>query len=520
MYVKSFHSFILHSFILSFFHSFILSFFIMTTRSSGILLHPTSLPGRFGIGSLGNEARRFVDWLSSSGQKIWQILPLGPTDFTHSPYQCYSAFAGNSDLIDLDELVRTGLLPDEVPLPEKAFPLESVDYHKVRKFREPHLHKAFHRFRGIGGFGWDNYRQFWNENSWWLESWSLFYACRKNLKGKDWSFWEDDLVHRNIETLYLHDRKFREDVEYQYFLQYVFFEQWFALKKYANNSGIRIFGDIPLYVSYDSADVWTNQDIFLLDNKRKPIKVGGVPPDYFTETGQLWGNPLFDWEKMKQRDYDWWIARLHFNLRLYDLVRIDHFRGLESYWAIPYGSKTAVKGEWLKADGDKILEIFRSQVGNLPVVAEDLGTITEEVGQLRKKYGLPGMKVLQFAFVSDAGNEHLPHNYESDFVAYTGTHDNDTTAGWLKMVKGEERDHLLRYLGKSGIDQWKMIRVVLGSVAQMAIIPIQDVLGLGSSARMNTPGTIVNNWKWKLASMDSCKEAGEKLKALTALYGR
>jgi 4-alpha-glucanotransferase len=492
----------------------------MNDRSSGILLHPTSLPGRYGIGSLGIEARKFVDWLSESGQKIWQILPLNPTDFSHSPYQCYSAFAGNSDLIDLDELVEKRLLQKSELLPAKAFQLEDIDYHSVRKFREPLLHKAFLCFSEAGGFLRDDYLRFWGENSWWLESWSLFYACRKNLKGKDWSFWEVALIQRKEETLKQHYSNYREDVEYQCFIQFVFFEQWFSLKKYANNSGIKIFGDIPLYVAYDSADVWTNQDIFLLGEKRKPLVVGGVPPDYFSDKGQLWGNPLFDWEKLKHRNYDWWIARLHFNLRLYDLVRIDHFRGLESFWAIPYGAKNAVKGEWLKANGDAVLGILRRQIGNLPIIAEDLGTITEEVQQLRKKYDLPGMKVLQFAFASDAENEHLPHNFERDFVAYTGTHDNDTTANWLKTVKGVERDHLRRYFGNAGIDHWKMIRAALGSVAQMAIIPMQDVLGLGLTARMNTPGTITGNWKWKLPSFGILEENGEKLKELTRLYGR
>jgi 4-alpha-glucanotransferase len=492
----------------------------MISRSSGILLHPTSLPGKFGIGSLGEEARKFVDWLVESGQKIWQILPLGPTDFSQSPYQCYSAFAGNSDLIDLDGLVEMGLLKREELIPPKAFPLESVDFHGVRKFREPHLRKSFLRFSENGGFVGEDYTRFWNENAWWLEAWSLFYACRKNLKGKDWSFWEDGLVHHEEESLNLYYFKYRGDVEYQRFLQFVFFRQWYGLKQYANNSGVRIFGDIPLYVSYDSSDVWANQDIFLLDKMRKPVKVGGVPPDYFSETGQLWGNPLFDWEMLKQRDYDWWLARLHFNLGMYDLVRIDHFRGLESYWAIPYGEKTAVKGEWLKAHGEAILRILKSQIGHLPIIAEDLGTITKEVHQLRKGYGLPGMKVLQFAFASKADNEHLPHNYERDFVAYTGTHDNDTTVSWLQKVKGEERDHLKLYFGTSTIDHWKMIRAVLGSVAQMTIIPLQDVLGLDASARMNTPGTIAGNWKWKLASLELLKEPGEKLKVLTNLYGR
>jgi 4-alpha-glucanotransferase len=492
----------------------------MNNRTSGILLHPTSLPGKYGIGSLGEEARKFVDWLAESGQKIWQILPLGPTDFSHSPYQCYSAFAGNADLIDLDELFKMGLLQSEVPPPTKAFPLESVDYHGVRKFREPYLHTAFLRFREIGGFGWEDYLRFWDENSWWLEAWSLFYACRKNLKGKDWSYWEESLLKHKRESLHHNYRTYREDVEYQRFMQFVFFKQWFALKRYANSQEIKILGDIPLYVSYDSADVWANQELFLLDKLRKPVAVGGVPPDYFSETGQLWGNPLFDWKKLEQRDYDWWIARLHFNLNLFDLVRIDHFRGLESFWAVPYGEKTAIKGEWMKAHGDALLGLLQSQIGHLPIVAEDLGTITEEVHHLRKKYHLPGMKVLQFAFASDAKNEHLPHNYESDFAAYTGTHDNDTTAGWLMKVKGEELDHLRHYFGALTVDHWKMVRAILGSVAKMTILPAQDILGLDSSGRMNTPGTIESNWKWRLASLDDLQESGEKLKGLTALYGR
>ena len=492
----------------------------MTVRSSGILLHPTSLPGKYGIGSLGEEARKFVDWLSESGQKVWQILPLGPTDFSHSPYQCYSAFAGNADLIDLDQLVEMGLLESSELIVNKKFPTEEVDFHSVRKFREPHLHKAFLRFREIGGFGWDDYIRFWSENAWWLESWSLFYACRKNIKGKDWSYWEESLVKRKNETLHLYYRTYREDVEYQRFLQFVFFRQWHSLKSYANSKGIKIFGDIPLYVSYDSADVWANQELFLLDEKRKPTKVGGVPPDYFSETGQLWGNPLFNWGKLKLQNYDWWIARLHFNLGMFDLVRIDHFRGLESFWAVPYTEKTAINGKWLKANGDAMLAILQSQIGTLPIIAEDLGTITEEVNDLRKKYSLPGMKVLQFAFASDAENEHLPHNYEQDFVAYTGTHDNDTTSNWLKTVKGEERDHLRKYFGTAKMDQSKMIRAVLGSVAQMAILPLQDVLGLDATARMNTPGTIVGNWKWKLTSLDILKENGEWLKEMTELYGR
>lgn len=492
----------------------------MEERYSGILMHPTSLPGKYGIGSMGEEARRFVGWLADSGQKIWQILPLGPTDWSHSPYQCYSAFAGNPDLIDLDELVESGLLKREDVILKRAFPKERIDYTHVRKFRDPLLLKAFLHFRETDGFARDVYLKFWKEHSWWLETWSLFYACRKNLQGKDWSHWDEGLVRREEKEMNFYFKTYRDDIEYQRFLQFVFFRQWLALKKYANEREVKIFGDIPLYVAYDSVDVWANQDLFLLDEKRKPILVGGVPPDYFSETGQLWGNPLFDWKKLQQRNYDWWIARIHFNLRMYDLVRIDHFRGLESFWAIPHDEKTAINGHWLKADGDAILRILQSQLGHLPIIAEDLGLITEEVRDLRTKYFLPGMKVLQFAFEDNAANEHLPHNYHKDFVVYTGTHDNDTTVGWLKSMNRKEHSRLSHYLGGGQVDHWKMIRTAISSVAQISIIPMQDLLGLDSSARMNTPGTTKGNWQWRLSPSIELENKGQKLHELTLIYGR
>lgn len=492
----------------------------MEERYSGILLHPTSLPRKYGIGSMGEEARHFVIWLKESGQKIWQILPLGPVNRSNSPYQCYSAFAGNPDLIDLDNLIESGMLkPEEVAL-KKSFPLTRVDYNLIRKFREPLLLKAFHRFRQNNGFNSDDYLMFWNEHSWWLESWSLFYACRKNIKGNDWSRWDEALVRREDKALNLNFHSFRDDVEFQRFLQFIFFRQWFSLKKYANDQGVKIFGDLPLYVAYDSVDVWTNQDIFLLDNKRKPVFVGGVPPDYFSKTGQLWGNPVYDWDKLQQRNYDWWVARIHYNLRLFDLVRIDHFRGLESFWAIPYGEKTAVNGQWLKAYGEAILRIIQSQLGHMPIIAEDLGTINAEVHELRKKYNLPGMKVLQFAFVNDTANEHLPHNFGKDFVVYTGTHDNNTTVGWLKTLNRKEAAQLKRYIGTGRVDHWKMIRAALSSVAQISIIPMQDILGLDSSSRMNTPGTIRGNWQWRLSPLPGWEKEGQKLRELTFIYGR
>ncbi len=492
----------------------------MEERYSGILLHPTSLPGKYGIGSLGEEARRFVFWLKESGQKIWQILPLGPTNRSYSPYQCYSAFAGNPDLIDLDNLVESGMLkPEEIKF-SGDFSDSFVDYPLVRKFRQPLLLKAFHRFRLQGGFNSDDYLLFWKEHAWWLESWSLFYACRKNLKGKDWSFWDKDMLSREEKVLNRMYNSFPDDVEFQRFIQFIFLRQWISLKKYANDNGIRIFGDIPLYVAYDSSDVWSNQDIFLLDENRKPVLVGGVPPDYFSKTGQLWNNPVFNWDRLQQRNYDWWMARLHYNLRMFDLVRFDHFRGLESYWAVPYGEKTAVNGQWYKAHGEALLRILQSQLGHVPVIAEDLGTISEEVRELRKKFNLPGMKVLQFAFEGGSTNEYLPHNYHKDFVVYTGTHDNDTTIGWLKSLNRKERAYIKHYTGAGRIDHWEMIRTALSSVAQISIIPLQDVFGLDSSARMNKPGTVRGNWKWKIPPSLDWENEGKKLLELTLIYGR
>ncbi len=489
-------------------------------RYSGILLHPTSLPGKFGIGSLGIEAYRFIDWLCASGQKIWQILPLGPTGWSHSPYQGYSAFAGNPDLIDLEMLVSDGWLVEEELAGERPEPSMKINFPKVVAFREPLLQKAFLRFRKKKGFGSHDYQYFWGIHSWWLESWSLFYACRKNIDGEDWGDWEPALKNREEKALSEYYFRFKDEVEYQRFLQFLFFKQWFALKKYANEQGIRIFGDIPLYVSYDSSDVWANQDIFLLDEDRKPTLVGGVPPDYFSATGQLWGNPLFDWDRLEQRGYDWWLARIHFNLHLFDLVRIDHFRGLESFWAVPAGEKTAINGHWMTARGDALLRNLQSQIGHLPIIAEDLGTITEEVHHLRKKYYLPGMKVLHFAFIDDATNEHLPHHHRPDFVVYTGTHDNDTTAGWLKTLSEGEKAYLREYADNQDPDGWTMIRMALSSVARIAIIPMQDVLGLGSSARMNKPGTIKSNWLWQMPANAMSKSKGERLLKLCRTYGR
>ena len=493
---------------------------IINKRTSGILLHPSSLPGKYGIGSLGEEAYKFVDWLSESGQKVWQMLPLGPTDWSHSPYQAYSAFAGNPDLIDLDFLVKDGYLSLNELADPPAFPSGKIDFKTVLPYREKLLKTAFIAFKESRGFDSSGYHQFWDQHWWWLESWSLFDACRKNLPGKDWNDWEEALQLREDNALASYYTLFKEQIDYSRFLQYLFFGQWFALKTYANQKGVSIFGDIPLYVAYNSSDVWSNQSLFLLDEKREPTLVGGVPPDYFSETGQLWGNPLFDWPRMKERGFEWWMARMHFNLRMLDLVRIDHFRGLESFWAIPAGEKTAINGNWMKANGEEMLQLLQSQIGSLPIVAEDLGLITPEVDQLRKKFNLPGMKVLQFAFSEGAGNTHLPHNYTSDFVAYTGTHDNNTTRGWLNSLNQEELSGVQNYLGTEILDNWHLIRKAEESVARLAIIPMQDILNLPASARMNKPGTTRGNWIWRMQQKQLNSSSGKQLLELTRLYGR
>ena len=493
---------------------------IFDTRKSGVLLHPSSLPGKYGIGSLGEEAFNFVDWLNEAGQKIWQILPLGPTDWSHSPYQSYSAFAGNPNLIDPVLLVHEGLLSSHSLNNPPDFPKDKIDFKLLLPYREKLLKEAFLTFSSSGGFNTVAYQQFWDQNWWWLESWSLFDACRKNLPGTNWSQWKVPIRQRHDTALNEYYFIFREQVEYSRFLQYIFFKQWFALKKYANEKNVFIFGDIPLYVAYNSADVWSNQSQFLLDEELQPKLVGGVPPDYFSKNGQLWGNPLFNWQNMKETGFQWWMARIHFNLKLFDLVRIDHFRGLESFWAVPANEKTAINGSWMKANGVEMLQLLQQQIGSLPIVAEDLGLITKEVDQLRKKYDLPGMKVIQFAFSNDAENTHLPHNYTRDFVAYTGTHDNNTTSGWLQSLKKEEKKQVEKYLGTDKLNPWQLIRKMEESVAQLVVIPMQDILELPSPGRMNKPGTVKGNWIWRMDPELQKKEHKTQLLDLTQLFGR
>jgi 4-alpha-glucanotransferase len=494
----------------------------MVERNSGIILHITSLPGLEGIGTLGNEAFRFVDFLYETKQKLWQILPLGPVGYGNSPYQCYSAFAGNPLLIDLQFLVEDGLLTKKDLNAIPKFPAKRVDFKKVGTWKYPLLKKAFKNFlqNKIEKVE-SEYHDFLKEHSWWLNDYALFKAAKKHFQNEHWNDWEHDLKFRKKKTLKKYTELLSEEIESQKFMQFLFFRQWFSLKNYANSKRVQIFGDMPLYVSGDSADVWTNTDVFLLDENLNPTEVGGVPPDYFSKTGQLWGNPVFNWERLEQRDFDWWLARLHFNVHLFDKVRIDHFRGLESFWSVPADEKTAINGKWIPAKGFQLLKKFKEQVDYLPLIAEDLGMITPEVEQLRDDFKLPGMKVLQFAFGSNPANEHLPHNFQPKFLAYTGTHDNDTTLGWLRSLIGKERKQVRRYLGRPGKRTLqKGIEWIWASSAQSALMPMQDFLQLGTKARLNTPGVANGNWEWRFNWRQLKTKHRKFLKEITEKYNR
>ncbi|WP_167619720.1 4-alpha-glucanotransferase [Maribellus sediminis] len=494
----------------------------MNKRKSGILLHITSLPGNDGIGTLGTEAYRFIDFLKESGQKLWQILPLGPAGAGNSPYQCYSAYAGNPLLIDTEVLIQEGLLAKEVLDDRPAFIKKKVAFKKVEDWKYPVLNASFQHFRGKEFHRYqDEYWRFLDEHSWWLNDYALFMAARKHFKGVEWGKWDESVKFREEKAIQQLSSELSDEINFQKYLQFVFFRQWHRLKAYANEKGVDIVGDVPLYVSGDSADVWANTDIFKLDEQLKPIEVGGVPPDYFSETGQLWGNPVFDWERLRKRDYDWWVARLHFNLRMFNCVRIDHFRGLESFWSIPATDTTAMNGSWLPAHGTNLLQILKGHLGDLPFIAEDLGIITPEVDKMRDDFDLPGMKVLQFAFTTDAANKDLPHNYDSNFVVYTGTHDNDTTLGWLQALKPEEKAMLGKYV-ESPVENklQQIVTMAFASVANIAIVPMQDVLELDSKSRMNTPGTATGNWEWRFYWSQLRQNQKKYLKDLTEKYNR
>jgi 4-alpha-glucanotransferase len=493
-------------------------------RASGILLHPTSLPGPFGVGDLGEAAYRFVDFLSASGQSLWQVLPLSPTDDAGSPYSSYSAFAGNSLLISPENLVKDGLLERH---DVEAFPstvTDQTNFREAHKLKTAVLMKAFARFQAAT----DNrlrreFGSFAQKNSTWLDDYALFQALKKANGGKSWVDWKPSLAMREPKALSRARADLHDEIQAQRFFQFLFFNQWLALKRFCNQRGIRIIGDVPIFVAHDSADVWTNRELFKLDEHGHPTVVAGVPPDYFSETGQFWGNPLYDWDRMRADGFVWWIQRLRASFQLFDIVRLDHFRGFCACWGILAGETTAENGEWVETPGRELLSAVRNSLGDLPIIAEDLGVITPDVVALRKEFDFPGMRVLQFAFGHEEDNINLPENFERDVVAYTGTHDNDTTVGWFNQLSEAKtgdaektRASCLNYLRTDGHEiNWDFIRAVLGSVADTAIIPLQDVLGLGSEARMNTPNTTSGNWSWRFQDGSLTAEHTARLKRLT-----
>ncbi|MEX2541767.1 MAG: 4-alpha-glucanotransferase [Trueperaceae bacterium] len=490
-------------------------------RSAGILLHPTSLPGPHGIGSLGAEAYKWIDFLEAAGQRLWQVLPLGPTGYGDSPYQSFSAFAGNPYLIDLDLLRLEGLLEDEDLAAGGGFPDERVDFGAVIPFKLAALTRAFERFEDGGPELRSGFEEFERDHGYWLDDFALFMALKEAHGGQGWNTWAGELRLRNERRLAEVRQERAREIRRHKVWQWFFHRQWRDVKRYANERGIAVVGDIPIFVSYDSADTWANPDLFSLDGEGNPTVIAGVPPDYFSATGQRWGNPLYRWDRMAERGFDWWIDRFRSSLEFYDLVRIDHFRGFEAYWEIPASEPTAVRGRWVRGPGQDFFDAVNGALGDLPVIAEDLGVITPEVEVLRDRNRLPGMQVLQFAFAGDASDPYLPHNYPRRSAVYTGTHDNDTTLGWYWMAPEGERDKVRRYLARDD-DRvvWELMRLALSSVADLAVVPLQDVMGLGSEARMNTPGSASGNWGWRFLPEQLERWMAPQLREMVALYGR
>ena len=501
-------------------------------RQNGILLHPTSLPSKFGVGDLGTEAYKFVDSLYSMNQKLWQVLPLTPTGYGDSPYQCFSVFAGNTLLISPELLIEDGVLSkkdfDDIP----AFSEDAVEYGKVIDYKKDLFHKAFKNFKKTN-INVSAFENFCKKNESWLEDYALFIALKEAHQLMPWNTWEEDLVSRKPEALKESREKLSEEIEFCKYCQYLFFRQWQQLKAYCNNKGIKIIGDIPIFAAYDSADVWANQEQYFLGKDGKPTVIAGVPPDYFSATGQLWGNPLYRWDVMAQDDYSWWIKRFENILDLVDFVRLDHFRGFEAYWEVPAGDTTTANGRWMKGPGIHFFETLNKKLGKLPIIAENLGFITKEVEDLRNKFNLPGMAILQFAFGTDPQADNFkPHNYIKNLVAYTGTHDNDTIAAWWKGSHNDstrtekeiftERESAKKYfvnVDDSNVN-WTFIRALMASVANVSIVPLQDILGLGNVARMNMPSKPDGNWQWRYRPEQFTNDLKEKMKTLTEVYER
>jgi 4-alpha-glucanotransferase len=498
-------------------------------RASGILLHPTSLPGPHGIGDVGEHATRFLDFLVDAGQSIWQVLPVGPTGYGDSPYACFSSFAGNPLLVSLQSLAGCGLLLEEELRNAPALPEGRIDYGAVIRWKVPLLRRAAVRFlQSAQGARRDELEAFRSAERGWLDDYCLFMAVKRLFKGAWNASWDRDIALRDPSAMARCRRELSGDIAVEEAIQFFFFSQWDALHQAAAQKGIRILGDLPIFVAPDSADVWAHQDLFLLDAHGAPTAVSGVPPDYFAATGQLWGNPLYDWEALAAQGFDFWVQRIRAARRMFDLVRIDHFRGFEACWSVPAGEATAKRGSWVKVPGRELFRAVEAALGPLPIIAEDLGVITPEVTALRKSLGFPGMRILQFAFDSrESGalgpeNRFLPHNHARESVVYTGTHDNDTTRGWYAGRSEAERTQLDLYAPPTDPEvEWRLIRMALASVCRYAVVPLQDLLGLGTEARMNTPGTSSgNNWSWRMEEKHFDRAAARRLRSLCLLYGR
>lgn len=499
----------------------------MQSRSAGVLLHLSSLPSTTGIGNLGASAYRYIDFLSSCGFKVWQLCPLGPTGYGDSPYQCFSAFAGNPYFIDFDPLEFEGLVKAEELAELHTLPLDRVDYGALYKLYWPLLEIAYNRFQSSGADHIHHYgslSQFRKDQSAWLEDYALFLALKDHFGGKCWLEWPTkfrEIAKAKKQSL---PDSVIESMEAHIFYQYVFYGQLAQLRDYAGKHSIEIMGDVPIFVALDSADVWSHPELFQLKKNGSPKAVAGVPPDYFTEDGQLWGNPLYQWDAHEATDFAWWVERIRSNIDFYDIVRLDHFRGFESYWSVPAEAKTARGGKWIQCPGLKLFKKLRAACPNAKLIAEDLGVITDEVNALRNATGLPGMVVLQFAFGSESDNGYLPHNYQRNYVSYSGTHDNDTTLGWYSKLDDATQDHVRRYLDVSGDSiAWDFTRAAIRSSANMAIVPLQDLMSLGSEARLNLPGAPMGNWQWRYsqAQLDALLgETSNYIASQLALYGR
>ncbi|MDR0198066.1 MAG: 4-alpha-glucanotransferase [Oscillospiraceae bacterium] len=489
-------------------------------RSCGVLAHITSLPSPYGIGTLGKDAEEFVNVLRLSGQKYWQVLPVGPAGYGNSPYQSYSVFAGEPMLIDLDDLVANGLL-DRKKCEDSDYGADPsfVDFEKVRRVKMRLLREAFASFSEDVA-----YLAFAREEAAWLDNYALFMAMKEANENAAWDEWEDGIRFHRDDAVKKALEEHSAKVNFWKFTQYFFLRQWEKLKRYANKNGVKIIGDIPIYTAYDSADVWSDREMFLLDSGGKPTKVAGVPPDYFSKTGQLWGNPLYDWQEMKKAKYLWWTERFKKSSKLYDMVRVDHFRAFDTYYAVPYGEKTAINGKWEQGPGTALFDEVKKVIGDYPIIAEDLGEIFESVRELLRQTGFPGMKILQFGFnPENKDSEHLPHNYKKNLVVYTGTHDNSTMAGWFQAADRNSRNMAKRYVKPVLFEtnHWACIRSLYAGNADLVIIPVQDLLGLDDSARMNLPGTVSeNNWIWRMKKGALKKQIVNRLKSLTDTYFR